>query len=189
MILTRKKFLAAFLAMVLALALMQGVAFGTRTYRIAVVCGANGTISPSSADAVAHGGSISFTIAPNAGYDILDVLVDGESIGSKTLYTFTNVTADHAIEAAFVKKSVPSTSGAALPAVAPDWTPPGQSGTFIGGKTVSVYENADSKSAVIGKASSGEPVSLLRWRGSWCYVLYSNATKAGWVQGKYITGK
>jgi hypothetical protein len=42
-----------------------------------------------------------FTITANTGYHILDVGVDGASVGAASGYTFTNVTANHTITAAF----------------------------------------------------------------------------------------
>ncbi|MFN8586384.1 MAG: FlgD immunoglobulin-like domain containing protein [Candidatus Eisenbacteria bacterium] len=42
-----------------------------------------------------------FTITPAAHYHVADVLVDGVSVGTPTSYTFTNVVADHTIEASF----------------------------------------------------------------------------------------
>jgi hypothetical protein len=72
------------------------------TYTITASAGANGSISPSGAVSVANGGSQAFTITPNAGYLVQDVLVDGGSVGASTSYPFTNVGADHTISASFV---------------------------------------------------------------------------------------
>jgi PKD repeat protein len=47
------------------------------------------------------GASQLFTVAANAGYSILDVKVDGASVGAVTGYTFTNLQANHAISASF----------------------------------------------------------------------------------------
>ncbi len=55
---------------------------------------------------VAYGFDQAFSITPNSNYLILDVLVDGVSNPVAVVagsYTFTNVTADHAIHATFVK--------------------------------------------------------------------------------------
>src|SRR5258705_9054473 len=58
-------------------------------------------IAPSGAVTVACGSDQSFTITPAACYHIADVLVDGVSVGAVASYTFTNVTADHTIDASF----------------------------------------------------------------------------------------
>ena len=47
------------------------------------------------------GGAQSFTIAASAGYHLLDVLVDGSSVGAVTSYPFANVLANHTIAARF----------------------------------------------------------------------------------------
>ena len=61
----------------------------------------NGTISPSGVIPVTPGSSQNFTITPDEGYEIADVLVDGQSVGAVSSYTFTNITASHTIVAVF----------------------------------------------------------------------------------------
>ena len=63
--------------------------------------GANGSISPAGAVAVALGASQSFTITPKRGYRIADVKVDGVSVGSTSSYLFGNVMSNHTIDASF----------------------------------------------------------------------------------------
>jgi lysophospholipase L1-like esterase len=75
------------------------------THTITASAGANGSISPPGAVSVNQGSNQSFTITPNAGYNIADVLVDGSSVGAVASYTFTNVTANHTISATFVIKT------------------------------------------------------------------------------------
>lgn len=72
------------------------------TYVVTASAGANGSISPSGAIVVASGNSQSFTMTPDLGYIVTDVLVDGISVGAVYNYTFTNVTAPHTIVANFV---------------------------------------------------------------------------------------
>jgi hypothetical protein len=72
-----------------------------KTYTITASAGANGSITPSGAATVSHGGSKTYTIAANAGYVIDQVTVDGMSIGATSSYTFTNVVANHTINATF----------------------------------------------------------------------------------------
>jgi hypothetical protein len=71
-------------------------------YTITATAGANGSISPSGAVSVANGGSQTFTITPNGGYLVQDVLVDGGSVGAVTSFPFTNVGANHTISASFI---------------------------------------------------------------------------------------
>jgi len=79
--------------------------FAINTYTITASAGSGGSISPSGAVTVKSGDSATFTITPNSGYVISDVKVDGKSVGVVTSYTFTNVTANHTIEATFEKQS------------------------------------------------------------------------------------
>jgi PKD repeat protein len=60
-----------------------------------------GTIAPSGAVTVNHGGSQTFAITPNPSNHIADVLVDGVSNGTISSYTFTNVIVDHTLSASF----------------------------------------------------------------------------------------
>jgi ABC-type transporter MlaC component len=75
--------------------------FTLKTYTITASAGANGSISPSGSVTVNHGANQTFSITPNSGYNINDVKVDGASVGKVSSYTFTNVTANHTIEASF----------------------------------------------------------------------------------------
>jgi lysophospholipase L1-like esterase len=68
---------------------------------ISAISGPGGSISPSGAVTVSDGQDYTFAITPNAGYHIEDVLVDGQSEGAITLYTFFDVASDHTIEATF----------------------------------------------------------------------------------------
>jgi uncharacterized repeat protein (TIGR02543 family) len=79
--------------------------FGINTYTITASAGAGGSISPLGEITVNWGVSRTFTITPNTGYHIADVLVDGESVGPVTSYTFTNVTNSHTISAAFINQT------------------------------------------------------------------------------------
>ncbi len=63
--------------------------------------GVGGSISPSGDMVLSSGAAQPFTIAAYAGYHILDVQVDGSSIGAVDNYTLTNVTSYHTIAASF----------------------------------------------------------------------------------------
>ena len=74
------------------------------SYTITASAGANGTITPSGTIEVIEHEDKAFTITPDEGYSIASVLVDNaEAITAlvDNVYTFTDVTADHTIEAAF----------------------------------------------------------------------------------------
>ena len=74
------------------------------SYTITASAGDNGTITPNGAISVDENGSQLFTITPNSGYEINQILIDGtnntEAVSTGS-YTFTDVTADHTITASF----------------------------------------------------------------------------------------
>lgn len=74
-----------------------------QTYKITVTEGKNGSISPSGTVKVERGDNQRFKIKPDKGYEIEDVLVDGESVGAIDSYTFKNVKKKHTIKATFQK--------------------------------------------------------------------------------------
>jgi hypothetical protein len=63
--------------------------------------GPNGSINPAGDVAVAYGTNKLFSITPDVGYHVADVIVDGSSIGPLTKYTFSSVIANHTISATF----------------------------------------------------------------------------------------
>ena len=79
-------------------------------FTITASAGAGGSISPSGSFSVREGRDKTFTITPDSGYRISDVLVDGQSVGAVSSYTFDNVQKRHTIEAVFAKEN-PSTGG------------------------------------------------------------------------------
>lgn len=73
----------------------------TPSHTITASAGTGGSISPSGSVPVQDGGSQTFTITPNSGYAISNVLVDGQSVGAVRSYTFSNVRSNHTISASF----------------------------------------------------------------------------------------
>jgi Big-like domain-containing protein len=82
---------------------------------ITAAAGPNGVISPAGAATVAGGASQTFTITPDAGFMVTALVVDGTQLPGAATYTFTNVTADHYINAYFgpVPATVTITAAAA----------------------------------------------------------------------------
>ncbi len=78
------------------------VTFNPITYTIAATAENGGTITPAGNTIVNCGENQSYTIAANSGYRIVDVTVDGQSMGAIESYTFSNVTANHTIAATFI---------------------------------------------------------------------------------------
>jgi len=78
--------------------------FSLKTYTIVVRSPINGVIHPSGTVRATHGEKRRFQIIPLPGYRVSEVLVDKISAGPVNSYTFNNVTADHVIEAIFLKQ-------------------------------------------------------------------------------------
>lgn len=72
-------------------------------YAIAAAAGAGGVITPSGNLLLPASSDMTFHIAPDAGYDVRDVLVDGVGMGGIFEYTFQDLRANHTIEVLFVK--------------------------------------------------------------------------------------
>jgi hypothetical protein len=79
-----------------------GAFFGINHYTITATGDANGAVLPSGNNDLTYGSSQIFTVSPNSGYEIQDVLVDGNSIGVTSSYTFINIVASHTISASFL---------------------------------------------------------------------------------------
>ena len=76
----------------------------SHNYRIIrVTVRGNGSVSPSGWADVPIGGDQTFTITPDKGYAVAKVLIDGQSVGAVTSYTFRGVTEGHTIEVIFMK--------------------------------------------------------------------------------------
>ncbi len=78
-----------------------GASFTLNVYTITAAADVNGSITPSGTVTLNPGGNGAFTIAPNPGYQISGVIVDGVQKGAITSYSFTNVSANHTINAYF----------------------------------------------------------------------------------------
>ncbi len=71
------------------------------TFTITATAGQGGSISPSATVTVNEASNKTFSIIPNACYEINDVLVDGVSVGAVSTYTFNNINSNHTIFASF----------------------------------------------------------------------------------------
>ncbi len=132
------------------------------TYTITATAGENGTITPNGDVTVAEGADQEFTIVANAGYQIVSVMVDdAEAVALLVdgVYTFTNVMADHTINATF--EAIPPTTYT-ITANA------GSNGTITPNGTITVNEGADQAFTITPNAGfqidavvvDGQPVTL-----------------------------
>ena len=74
---------------------------------VSASAGPGGGISPSGIVVASCGTNPSFTMTPNAGFEVASVVVDGNSVGAVTSYTFASIGDDHTISATFVDVAAP----------------------------------------------------------------------------------
>ena len=75
--------------------------FAINTVTITATAGSNGSVTPSGATTEGYGDTQEVVITPNSGYHVLDVLVDGTSVGAVTSYLFSSITTSHTLAATF----------------------------------------------------------------------------------------
>jgi len=83
----------------------------TPTYTVSVSAGPGGIISPSGNMVVNESSDHTFSITPDQGYRVSDVMIDGISAGAVTTYTLADITANHTISATFEIMTYTITSG------------------------------------------------------------------------------
>ncbi|WP_129583778.1 S-layer homology domain-containing protein [Thermophilibacter mediterraneus] len=77
-------------------------------YTITASAGEGGSISPSGTHSYAAGSDVTFTIAPDEGWTVGDVTVDGVSYRQVGSYTFEDLDDDHTISVTFMRGSDPA---------------------------------------------------------------------------------
>ena len=136
------------------------------TYTVTASARSGGSISPNGPVDVTEGGTQTFTITSNPGYRISSVTVDGAPQGVITTYTFTNVAANHTIDATFTGTNAGGGGGGGSPSTptAPNYNADVKAGN--GGETtlpVTVDKNTGTASTVIGSqklTSSGTVITV-----------------------------
>ena len=84
--------------------LKEAVAEMGDIFTITAAAEGSGRIDPSGEVTVLGGGSQEFRVTPDADAEILDVLVDGKSVGAVESYQFTDTDKDRTIDAVFADK-------------------------------------------------------------------------------------
>ncbi len=79
-----------------------------QSWTITASAGPNGAVSPGGAVSVLDGSTPAFTMTPNAGFHVADVLVNGVTVGAVTNYTFPPVHSDQTLSASFAANPVDS---------------------------------------------------------------------------------
>ncbi len=75
--------------------------FSFKNYNITASSGSNGRIVPSGIISVGCGSDRTLTIVPDSGYVVTDIIVNGESVGSYSSYTLSNIQSDQTIHVDF----------------------------------------------------------------------------------------
>ena len=110
-------------------------------YEIVATDGPGGAVSPSGRIMLANGSNQSFTIAPDLGYIIADVLVNSVSQGPVTSYTFNTVSRNHTIAASFTYLGISTLTASA--GSGGSISPAGEIGlTYGGNQTFTVTPDA-----------------------------------------------
>ena len=88
-----------------------------QTFTITPTAGANGAISPNTAQSVSSGGSQTFTATANTGYTVNSWSVDGSVAQSGgTTFTLYDITANHSVTVTFTLLALSAVSLSASPA-------------------------------------------------------------------------
>jgi hypothetical protein len=75
--------------------------FELLTFTLTSGAGTGGSINPSGVLTLNYGSSRTYSISPNTGYQISGVFVDNVSVGTPSVYSFSNISASHTISASF----------------------------------------------------------------------------------------
>ena len=76
-------------------------------YTVTVTAGSGGSISPGGTVDVEEGTSVTFSILPDEGYELAQLLVDGSAVAVQSSYTFSDMRQNHTIYAVFQLKEAP----------------------------------------------------------------------------------
>lgn len=151
------------------------------TYTLTASAGANGAISPSGSVSAGSGTNRTFTITPNAGYQVNSVLVDGVSVGAVGLYTFSNVITAHTISASFILSSdatAPSVNAFTIPITATSLT--------VTGISISASDNVGVTGYLLTESATTPSSMAAGWTASapTSYAFTSAGTKTlyAWVR-------
>lgn len=126
-----------------------GKSYTPLTKTITASAGTGGTVTPSGATNVTYGSNQTFTAIPSSGYRFSHWLVDGNNGGSNLSYTFSNVTADHTIQAVFTNEVTFDVSG---------WSSGLQLGVTIGSGSEQTITSSAAFTALT--ATTGESVAI-----------------------------
>jgi len=149
--------------------------FAINVYTITATAWSGGIVTPATTT-VNYGGSKTFSITPNTGYHVADVTVDGVSQGAIASYTFTNVTANHAITATFASNTytITATAGSGGTAI-----PAAVTVNYGGSQTVSITPNTGYNIAFVMVDGV--------FQGAICSYTFTNVTATHTISAAFTT--
>ena len=118
---------------------------------VSAIAGRGGSISPAGAVEVADGGSVTFTITPDEGFAVAQLLVDGEAVEASGSYTFSALASDHTIYVTFLPSEPPAEE--------PPASPPGDSPYPPGGTPVIPGEGPEEPGSTPPSGGDEPPLS------------------------------
>ena len=163
-------------------------------FTVAASAGTGGSISPAGTQYVLKNGSITFSIAPESGYELDDVTVNGESVGKQESYTFSDVTAAATISASFKQATPPAPTTYTVSFDAKGGTPQPPQQTVTAGQAVSLptglsrenyafagWSETDGGPAITSQSYTPTQSRTLyaRWRELTVYTLHFDANGGG----------
>lgn len=81
-----------------------------KQFSLVITAGKGGLVSPSGTVTVAEGENLTIAVTPDEGYELVELRIDGQSVGAVTEYTIRSVTDDHSVYAVFAAVESPSPS-------------------------------------------------------------------------------
>ena len=95
-------------------------------HTVSVTAGSGGSVTPGGAVDVQDGATVTFTITPDVGYELGQLLIDGSPVSVQSSYTFSNVARDHTLYAVFQQSQTPPPVDTPEPTVEPTAEPPAE---------------------------------------------------------------
>lgn len=83
------------------------VVLASANHFVEAAAGEGGSVSPLGKIGVCEGSSLTFSVVPDEGFEIDDVLVDGVSVGAVASYVFEDIQGNHVMSATFKEKELP----------------------------------------------------------------------------------
>ncbi len=158
--------------------------FSINVYTITATAGAHGSITPSGDVSVNYGTDQSFTIAPDDNYHVLDVSVDGSTVGAVGSYTFTNVQTTHTISASFLLNAPGVTVTGAYHGARLSWTSVGVASYDIYYNTATSPDTATQyKAGVTGTGYDVTDLPSTTWDKTCYFWVAPGSDKASWGSG------